>query len=81
MSIYSAGDAGVLSLSSAIMGAGAVTVRVFTVMVLYLETSQDKRDSVGVIIGILMALVHYVITYQVFIYSYQDKEKLKEKAL
>ena len=63
------------------MGAGAVTVRVFTVMVLYLETSQDKRDSVGVIIGILMALVHYVITYQVFIYSYQDKEKLKEKAL
>ena len=50
-------------------------------MVLYLETSQDKRDSVGVIIGILMALVHYVITYQVFIYSYPDKEKLKEKAI
>ena len=60
------------------MGAAAVTVRSFTVSVLYMETELDKRDPVGLVITAIMAALHYIIAYQVFIYS-SEPELIQKK--
>ena len=77
-SLHVSRDAGVLSLSSAVMGAAAVTVRSFTFIVLYTETELDKRDPIGLVITAIMAILHYIIAYQVFLYSEPELIKKKE---
>ena len=60
------------------MGALGLSVRSFTVLVLYTETEPDKRDPVGLIITAFMLILHYIIAYQVFIYSQPELIKKKE---
>jgi len=75
--IYEVGDAGVLSLSSSILGSIGVTIRNFTIIILYLQTPYDNRDNIGLAITIILGLCRFVITYQVYYFNFVANVKSK----